>query len=145
MTERQKQRLSEIAFYEIYFHLKDSVPNERLFLFIESLSRIFSVDYTSLTIAITQFIKKIKPTKEEKVILAVLSGVKLKTLGLDYRTIRSYKKRLETGDISLYPRIINRFLVDELRKFVVAYLNLFPENAIYLHEYKILGGFDEIS
>ena len=145
MTERQKQRLSEIAFYEIYFHLKESVPNERLFLFIESLSRIFSVDYTSLTIAITQFIKKIKPTKEEKVILAVLSGVKLKTLGLDYRTIRSYKKRLETGDISLYPRIINRFLVDELRKFVVAYLNLFPENATYLHEYKTLGGFDEIS
>ena len=145
MTERQKQRLSEIAFYEIYFHLKESVPNERLFLFIESLSRIFSVDYTSLTIAITQFIKKIKPTKEEKVILAVLSNVKLKTLGLDYRTIRSYKKRLETGDISLYPRIINRFLVDELRKFVVAYLNLFPENATYLHEYKTLGGFDEIS
>jgi len=145
MKEINKQRISEIAFYEIYTHLKRSVPNEKLFLFIESLSRIFSVDYTSLTIAITQFVNKIKPTKKEKVILAMASGVQLNTLGVDYRTIRSYRKQLEDGSFSLQPRIINRFLVDELRKFVVAYLNLFVKDAEYLHQYKKLGGFNEIS
>jgi len=145
MKEINKQRISEIAFYEIYTHLKRSVPNEKLFLFIESLSRIFSVDYTSLTIAITQFVNKIKPTKKEKVILAMLSGVQLNTLGVDYRTIRSYRSQLDSGSLVLQPRIINRFLVDELRKFVIAYLNLFVKNAEYLHQYKTLGGFDEIS
>lgn len=145
MKEINKQRISEIAFYEIYTHLKRSVPNEKLFLFIESLSRIFSVDYTSLTIAITQFVNKIKPTKKEKVILAMVSGVQLNTLGVDYRTIRSYRKQLEDGSFSLQPRIINRFLVDELRKFVVAYLNLFVKDAEYLHQYKKLGGFNETS
>ena len=145
MKEINKQRISEIAFYEIYTHLKRSVPNEKLFLFIESLSRIFSVDYTSLTIAITQFVNKIKPTKKEKVILAMESGVQLNTLGVDYRTIRSYRKQLEDGSFSLQPRIINRFLVDELRKFVVAYLNLFVKDAEYLHQYKKLGGFNETS
>lgn len=145
MKEINKQRISEIAFYEIYTHLKRSVPNEKLFLFIESLSRIFSVDYTSLSIAITQFINKIKPTKKEKVILAMLSGVQLNTLGVDYRTIRSYRSQLDSGSLVLQPRIINRFLVDELRKFVIAYLNLFVKNAEYLHQYKTLGGFDEIS
>lgn len=145
MKEINKQRISEIAFYEIYTHLKRSVPNEKLFLFIESLSRIFSVDYTSLTIAITQFVNKIKPTKKEKVILAMVSGVQLNTLGVDYRTIRNYRKQLEDGSFSLQPRIINRFLVDELRKFVVAYLNLFVKDAEYLHQYKKLGGFNETS
>jgi uncharacterized protein (DUF608 family) len=145
MKEINKQRISEIAFYEIYTHLKRSVPNEKLFLFIESLSRIFSVDYTSLTIAITQFVNKIKPTKKEKVILAMLSGVQLNTLGVDYRTIRSYRSQLDSGSLVMQPRIINRFLVDELRKFVIAYLNLFVKNAEYLHQYKTLGGFDEIS
>ncbi len=136
MKEINKQRISEIAFYEIYTHLKRSVPNEKLVPFIESLSRIFSVDYTSLTIAITQFVNKIKPTKKEKVILAMQSGVQLNTLGVDYRTIRSYRKQLEDGSFTLQPRIINRFLVDELRKFVVAYLNLFVKDAEYLHQYK---------
>jgi len=145
MKEINKQRISEIAFYEIYTHLKRSVPNEKLFLFIESLSRIFSVDYTSLSIAITQFINKIKPTKKEKVILAMLSGVQLNTLGVDYRTIRSYRSQLDSGSLVLQPRLINRFLVDELRKFVIAYLNLFINNAEYLYQYKTLGGFDEIS
>lgn len=145
LTYNQSERVVEIAFYEVYNHLKASVPREKLFLFTEAFCRSFGIDYTSVSIAITQFHLKIRPTKQEKVLFAVLAGAQLNTLGLDYRTIRSYKKRLATSDVDFYPRIMNRFLRDDLRKFVKSYLALFPIEASYLHQYAIEGGFNEVS
>jgi len=145
LTYNQSERIIEIAFYEIYSHMKASVPREKLFLFTEAFCRSFEIDYTSVSIAITQFHRKLKPTKQEKVLFGVITGVTLKTLGLDYRTIRSYKKRLASGDIEMYPRVMNRFLRDDLRKFIKAYLALFPMEAQYLHQFNIEGGFNEVS
>lgn len=145
LTYNQSERIVEIAFYEIYLHMKASVPREKLFLFTEAFCRSFEIDYTSISIAITQFHTKLKPSKQEKVLFGVITGVTLKTLGLDYRTIRSYKKRLASGSIEMYPRIMNRFLRDDLRNFIKAYLTLFPMEAQYLHQFNLEGGFNEIS
>ena len=145
LTYNQAERVVEIGFHEIYEHMKRSIPRDKLFVFVEAFCRSFSVDYTSVSIAISQFHHKIKPSKEEKAMFGVLTGVPLKTLGLDYRTIRSYKRRFESNDIDFYPRIMNRFLRDDLRKFTKAYTQLFPSNALYLHEFSVRGGFDEVS
>ena len=145
LTYNQSERIVEIAFYEIYSHMRQSIPSDKLFLFIEAFSRSFGIDYTSVSIAITQFYHKLKPTKQEKVLFGMITGVPLRTLGMDYRTIRSYKKRLASGNIEMYPRIMNRFLRDELRKFIKAYLRLFPMEAQYLHQFNLEGGFNEVS
>lgn len=145
LTYNQSERIVEIAFYEIYTQMRSVIPSDKIFLFLEAFSRSFSIDYTSLSIAITQFYTKLKPTKQEKVLFGMLTGVPLKTLGMDYRTIRSYKKRFETHDIDFYPRLMNRFLRDDLRKFIKGYLALFPNNSQYLHQFNVGGGFDEVS
>jgi hypothetical protein len=145
LTYNQSERIVEIAFYEIYSHMRQSIPSDKLFLFIEAFSRAFGVDYTSVSIAITQFHRKLKPTKQEKVLFGMITGVTLKTLGMDYRTIRSYKKRFENNQIEFFPRLMNRFLRDDLRKFIKGYLALFPSESQYLHQFNVEGGFNEVS
>lgn len=145
MTYNQSERIVEIAFYEIFTQMRNTIPSDKLYLFVEVFSRSFGIDYTSLSIAITQFYKKLKPTRQEKVLFAIITGVKLKSLGLDYRTIRSHKEKFENKSVDLYPRLMNRFLRDDLRKFIKAYLQLLPKSAEYLYKYSIGGGFDEVS
>ena len=145
LTYNQSERIVELAFHQVYYTLKENIPSEKFYLFLEALTRVFEIDYTSISIAAAQFVSKIGPTKQEKVLFAIITGAKLKDLGLDYRTIRSHKQKLGTGKYDLYPRIMNRFLRDDLRKFVKAYLNLFPASAIYLHQFNLGGGFDEVS
>lgn len=145
LTYNQSERIVEIAFYEIYSHMRKSIPSDKLFLFVEAFSRSFGIDYTSVSIAITQFYHKLKPTKQEKVLFGMLTGVPLKTLGMDYRTIRSYKKRFQSSQIDFFPRLMNRFLRDDLRKFIKGYLALFPSESQYLHQFNLEGGLDEVS
>ena len=95
MTYNQSERIVEIAFYEIFTQMRNTIPSDKLYLFVEVFSRSFGIDYTSLSIAITQFYTKLKPTRQEKVLFGIITGVKLKNLGLDYRTIRSHKKKFE--------------------------------------------------
>lgn len=145
LTYNQSERIVEIAFYEIYTQMRSVIPSDKLFLFLEAFSRSFGIDYTSLSIAITQFYTKLKPTKQEKALFGILTGVPLNTLGLDYRTIRSYKKRFASKQIEFFPRLMNRFLRDDLRKFIKGYLALFPNDSQYLHQFNVEGGFDETS
>jgi hypothetical protein len=120
MTYKQSERIVEIAFYEVYTHMRNTIPSDKIFLFVEAFSRSFDIDYTSISIAITQFYTKLKPTRQEKAIFGIITGVKLKTLGLDYRTIRSYREKFNNDQIEFFPRLMNRFLRDDLRKFVEA-------------------------
>jgi hypothetical protein len=142
MTYKQSERIVEIAFYEVYTHMRNTIPSDKIFLFVEAFSRSFDIDYTSISIAITQFYTKLKPTRQEKAIFGIITGVKLKTLGLDYRTIRSYREKFNNDQIEFFPRLMNRFLRDDLRKFVEAYYKLFPRHAEYLHTYSLEGGFN---
>lgn len=141
LTQAQSDRLVEIAYYEIYKQSKFKIPNEKFFMFLENFCRTFSIDYTSVVITNTQFLKKIAPTKQELVLFGIITGTKLKTLGMDYRTIREYKKRIHQGRAALVPRILNRFIRDDLRKFVVSFFNLFPDNSEYLYHFAKDGGF----
>lgn len=132
----------EVMYFHIYHQIKEKVPNERFYLFLESFCRVFDIDYTSISIANTQFIGKLKPDKIEKTIYAITVGSKLKDLGLDYRTIRSHKKKVESGQHELFPRIMNRYVIDDLRKFVRSFLSLFPEDAPFMHAFYQEGGLD---
>jgi hypothetical protein len=132
----------EIFYYHVYHQIKSSVPNEKFHLFIESFCRTFDIDYTSISIVNTQFIDKLAPQKIELTIYAIITKVKLKDLGLDYRTIRSHKKKVETGQQELYPRIMNRYLIDDLRVFVRRYLSLFADDAVFMHSFFQEGGLD---
>lgn len=139
----EKQRIVEIAYYEIYQHLRRAVPSDKLFVFLENFCRVFEVDYTNVRIATVRYMHRIKPTKYEKSMFAVVTGLPLKDLGLDYRTIRNHKKYFETNEFELYPNITNQYILDDLRKFVQSFFKLFVPEAIYLYNYYVEGGFDE--
>jgi len=132
----------EVMYFHIYHQLKDSVPNEKFHLYMESFCRVFDVDYTSISIVNSQFVSKLVPDKIEKTIYAIMTGAKLKDLGLDYRTIRAHKKKVEEGSHELFPRILNRYLLDDLRKFVKKFLSLFPEDAPFMHQFYQEGGLE---
>lgn len=142
LTEDQEKRIVEIAYFYVYEQIRDTIPNEKFYIFVESFCRSFDIDYTSISIVNTQFVKKLGPANIEKTIYAIVTGAKLKDLGLDYRTIRAHKKKVEQGSYELYPRIMNRYLHDDMRKFVRGYLGLYLEDANYLHTFYKKGGFD---
>lgn len=142
LPEKAEQRMVEIMYFHIYHQIKDSVPNEKFHLYFESFCRVFDLDYTSISIVNNQFIDKLIPEKIEKTIYAITVGSKLKDLGLDYRTIRAHKKKVEKKEHELYPRIMNRFILDDLRKFVRRYLSLFVEDAPFMHTFYMEGGLD---
>ena len=129
-------------YFHLYHQIKDKVPNEKFYLFLENFCRVFEIDYTSISIANSQFVDKLKPDKVEKTIYAIMVGAKLKDLGLDYRTIRAHKKKVVSGKHELFPRILNRFVIDDLRKFVRSFLSLFPEDAPFMHAFYQEGGLD---
>ncbi len=142
LNEKQEQRIVEIAYYYIHKQIQDKVPNEKFHLFIESFCRTFNIDYTSISIANIQFVHKLGPDNIEKTLFAIVTGARLKDLGLDYRTIRAHKKKVQEGQYQLYPRIMNRYMLNDLRNFIRAYLSLYLEEATYLHIFYIEGGFD---
>jgi hypothetical protein len=142
LPEKAEQRMVEVMYFHLYHQIKDSVPNEKFYLFVENFCRVFDIDYTSISIVNTQFLPKLVPDKIEKTIYAIMVGAKLKDLGLDYRTIRSHKKKVESGKHELFPRILNRYLIDDMRNFVKRFLSLFPEDAPFMHAFYQEGGLD---
>lgn len=121
LTEKERQRASEVYFYQIYTHLKDNIPSDKFFIYLESFCRVFEIDYTSIMIVCTRFIRRIKPSMQDEIVLAIKLGGKLKDLGYDYRTIRKYRTELEQGKIGLYPVISNQFVSKDLEKFIKAH------------------------
>lgn len=142
LPEKAEQRMVEVMYFYVYHQIKAKVPNEKFYLYLESFCRVFDIDYTSISIANTQFVDKLKPDKIEKTIFGIMVGAKLKDLGLDYRTIRSHKRKVESGKHELFPRIMNRYVIDDLRKFVRSFLSLFPEDAPFMHAFYLEGGLD---
>lgn len=145
LTKAEKERIVEIAYYEIYTHLRRAVPSDKLFVYLENFCRVFEVDYTNIRIATTRYMHRLRPNKYEKSMFAIITGTKLKDLGLDYRTIRTHKKYFETNEFQLYPNITNPYVLEDLRKFVRSYFNLFVNQATYLYNYYVEGGFNEIN
>jgi hypothetical protein len=142
LNENAEKRLVEILYYEVYQQIRRTVPNEKFYLYLESFCRAFDIDYTSISIVNNQFVQKLEPDKLEKTMVALITGVKLKDLGLDYRTIRAHKKKFDNREFQLYPRIINRYILNDLRLFVRRYLSLYLDEAQYLHQYFMEGGLD---
>ena len=143
LKQTEKERIVEIAYYEIYQHLRRTVPSDKLFVYLENFCRVFEVDYTNIRIATVRYMHRLRPNKYEQSMFAVVTGLPLKDLGLDYRTIRTHKKYFETNEFELYPNITNKYVLEDLRKFVRSYFNLFVNQATYLYNYYSEGGFNE--
>jgi len=143
LTATEKERIVEIAYYEIYQHLRRKVPSDKLFVYLENFCRVFEVDYTNVRLATVRYMHRLQPNKYEKSMFAIVTGLKLKDMGLDYRTIRSHKEYFMTHEFQLYPNITNKYMLEDLRKFVRSYFNLFVNDALYLYNYYEGGGFNE--
>jgi len=44
MTYNQSERIVEIAFYEIFTQMRNTIPSDKLYLFVEVFSRSFGID-----------------------------------------------------------------------------------------------------
>ena len=143
LSAKEKERIVEIAYYEIYSHMRRVVPSDKIFVYLENFCRVFGVDYTNIRIATTRYLHRLKPNKYEKSMFAIVTGLPLKNLGLDYRTIRAHKEYFTTNEFQWYPVINNQFILEDLRHFVQKYFNLFVNQAQYLYNYYEGGGFNE--
>lgn len=136
------ERIIEITFYEVVSQIRTAVPTETYFLFLESFCRTFDIDYTEINAAINFFFYKIRPTKRQRTMFAVFTGTKLTRLGYDYRTIRKYRREYERGEFEFYPLINNPFMLEDMRRFVISYLKLFPIRANFMFDFVREGGLD---
>jgi hypothetical protein len=86
------------------------------------------------------FIRRLKPSKYEITIHAILTNSRLSDLGRDYRTIRSHRKKYEKGEFELYPRISNFYMIEEMRIFINRYISLFDTEQNYMFDFIREGG-----
>lgn len=123
-------------------HIKDAIPNERFELFIENFCRVFEIDYTSISIANSTYLSKLVPNNFERSVFAVYFGLTLKNLGLDYRTIRTHNKRFQEGEGKVFPRTLDKYMRQDMRKFVASFVRLYPEDGFYLLDFFEKGDVD---
>ncbi len=121
-------------------HIRDRVPPNSYFLFVESFCRVFDIDYTQISTVNNMFLRRLKPSKYEITMHAVLTQSRLADLGRDYRTIRSHRKKYEDGEFELYPRISNFYIIEEMRIFINRYVSLFDTDANYMFDFIKNGG-----
>jgi len=134
------ERLIEITYYYLMRHIREKVPANSYFLFVESFCRVFDIDYTQISTVNSMFIRRLKPSKYEITIHAILTNSRLSDLGRDYRTIRSHRKKYEEGEFELYPRISNFYMIEEMRIFINRYISLFDTEQNYMFDFIREGG-----
>jgi len=134
------ERLIEITYYYLMKHIRERVPDNSYFLFVESFCRVFDIDYTQISTVNSMFLRRLKPSKYEITMHAVLTKSRLSDLGRDYRTIRSHRKKYENGEFELYPRISNFYIIEEMRMFINKYISLFDTDANYMFDFIKNGG-----
>lgn len=134
------ERLIEITYYYLLQHIRSKVPSNSFFLFIESFCRVFDIDYTQISTVNSMFLKRLKPSKYEVTLHAVLTNSRLSDLGRDYRTIRSHRKKYEKGEFELYPRISNFYMIEEMRVFINRYISLYDAESSYMFDFIKDGG-----
>ena len=133
MTAITRQRLYEIAFYNIYTHMSKVVVDTYLEMYLQTLCRIFDVDYTSITILQNMYLRKMKPTKFEMSIFATLVQMPYKLIPVDYRTIRKHKEQYYAeGEPQLFPKVRNKMVLEDLEKFVKAYTTFYSGELEYI-------------
>ena len=135
-------RLIEISFYELSEHMRQVIPNEGLYVFLEAFCRSLNIEYTSVITAYDYFYNVLKPTKGEKCIFAIKADIRLKDIGIDYRTIRKYREKYEAGTLQLYPNISHHFIHEALRQFIVYFGKMFNPEYGYAYIFAMKGGFD---
>lgn len=143
LTKPQMERLVELTFYEVIMNLKEAIPNEKFFLFLEAYCRVFGIDYTSISQAYLTLKSKIAPSKKELRIFQILTGKPVRSLGMDFRTITKYRKEIEQNKFDFFPRIMNRFINEDMKAFVIAYTKMFPAEFTHLHTYILEGNLGE--
>ena len=132
-------RLYEIGFVSILDNLKTAVGNDYLDYFLEHFSKMFDIDFTSISIVKNMYAMRMTPNKRELALFGVITNMPLNLSPIDYRTLRKYRKVWELeGTPQLQPHIVNEFLSPVIKKFVDSYIKLMFNDLYFI---KILGGF----
>ena len=142
LTRKEYERGIEMMYWQVYQHLTKTIPSDKLFVYLDAFCRAFEIDYTSISLASTTFLTRIKPTIAEETIFVIKAEGTLSRLGYDYRTIRKDRKVMESGKMELYPRISNRFILEDMAKFIKSYLSLHPTTDNYWVEFYENGGLE---
>lgn len=139
ITKNTRSRLYEIAFADILDHIGNEIGNEKMDYFLEHFCRVFSIDYTSLSILKNMYARKMLPNKKERALFAIATKLTLSRLNIDYRTLRKYRREWElNGHPEMQPRVVNEFLKPVIESFVRNYLRMSYDNLFYLNVLKDL-------
>lgn len=139
ITKNTRSRLYEIAFADILDHIAKEIGNEKTDYFLEHFCRVFSIDYTSLSILKNMYARKMLPNKKERALFAIATKLTLSRLNIDYRTLRKYRREWElNGHPEMQPRVVNEFLKPVIESFVRNYLRMSYDNLFYLNVLKDL-------
>jgi hypothetical protein len=132
INDNTKARVYEIAMADILEHLKNAVGSETNDYFLEHFCRMFKIDYTTISIIKNMYASKIKATKREKTIFAMLTGVPFLRLHIDYRTLRKYMREININGGALFPHIVNEFMKPSIKSFVDSYVKLMYDDLFYI-------------
>jgi len=143
MDDYTRKRLIEIAFYNIYTHMTAVVADTYLEMYLQTLCRIFEIDYTSITIIQNMYMRKLKPNKRDMSLFAILVDMPYKRIPVDYRTLRKYKKEYEMeGRPAMFPKLRNEALREDVTKFVKHYLAFYNDDLEYMRNIKLESDLD---
>jgi hypothetical protein len=108
------------------------VPNERIPLFIEMFAMVFDIDYTNLSVIMTQYLKNIKPSNKEVALMARDLGITVRRFPIQenygYILIRKHR------DEQLSPRIYNESLAETLIEFNKKYIKMSEQHPKFMKE-----------
>lgn len=125
-------RHHEIAFYYIINHIKSMVPNERMPLFIEMFCITFDIDYTNMSIIMSQYLNTIKPSIKDVALMARDLGITVRRFPINenygYTLIRNNR------DVELTQKIFNEDLAKTIIEFNRKYLKMSEGHHKFLKE-----------
>ena len=137
LTSNTYERFYEIAFVKIFSNLSRDMPNDKLDYFLENFCKVYDIDYTSMSIIINMYLKKMVPSKMEVALFSKITDIPIVKLPLDYRTYRKYVKMWELGGkVELHPNIINAYLKPVIKTFVDKFIGLMYDDIAFIKHLK---------
>jgi hypothetical protein len=143
LNDNTLARLYEIAMAEMLHNIKVAVGAENVDYFLEHFCRMFKIDFTTMSIIKNMYASKIRPTKREHALFAMVTDMPLKRLQIDYRTLRKYVREMEVNGLGLFPHVINDFMKPVIRVFVESYITLMYDNLFFVKQLTEMGKLHE--
>jgi len=125
-------RHHEITFYYIMEHVKKLTTNDKVPLFTEMFATVFDIDFTNLSILISQYLPKIKPSVKEVALMA--RDLKLSVRRFPINWNYAYALIRNNRDVVLTPMIYNESLVETMIDFNKKYIRISEKNPEFFKE-----------